>query len=118
MWILVTATRCRAMLSCRFPDRVDRSCTAVSPDPCGMGATSMCRANAASLLNRSGLSVQYGRRLSLAAEFGLVPLSLSGVLGHHTNGEEVEYRDLVEKYRTMAISLGFEGHIAWAAAMT
>ena len=33
-------------------------------------------------------------------------------------GEEVEYRDLVERYRAMATDLGFEGHIAWAAVMT
>jgi hypothetical protein len=33
-------------------------------------------------------------------------------------GDEVKYRDLVIRYRAMAESLGFEGHIAWAAAMT
>jgi adenylate cyclase len=33
-------------------------------------------------------------------------------------GEDVEYRSLVERYRAMATSLGFEGHIAWATAMT
>jgi class 3 adenylate cyclase len=32
-------------------------------------------------------------------------------------GDEVAYRDLVSRYRAMAESLGFEGHIAWAAAM-
>ena len=32
-------------------------------------------------------------------------------------GDEVAYRDLVERYRAMAHSLGFEGHIAWADAM-
>jgi hypothetical protein len=32
----VTAMRCRAMLSCRFPDRVRRNRTAVSPDQCGI----------------------------------------------------------------------------------
>jgi len=36
----------------------------------------------------------------------------------HTRGEEMAYRELVEKYRAMAASLGFEGHIAWAGAMT
>ncbi len=30
----------------------------------------------------------------------------------------VAYRDLVSRYRAMAESLGFEGHIAWAEAMT
>jgi class 3 adenylate cyclase len=31
--------------------------------------------------------------------------------------DDVAYRDLVSRYRAMAESLGFEGHIAWAAAM-
>jgi class 3 adenylate cyclase len=33
-------------------------------------------------------------------------------------GDHVAYRDLVGRYRAMAESLGFEGHIAWAEAMT
>ena len=33
------------------------------------------------------------------------------------HGDDVAYRDLVERYRAMAESLGFEGHIAWAEAM-
>jgi hypothetical protein len=32
-------------------------------------------------------------------------------------GDEPAYRDLVNRYRAMAESLGFEGHIAWAEAM-
>ena len=32
-------------------------------------------------------------------------------------GDDVAYRDLVGRYRAMAESLGFEGHIAWAEAM-
>jgi hypothetical protein len=32
-------------------------------------------------------------------------------------GDEDAYRDLVGRYRAMAESLGFEGHIAWAEAM-
>ena len=32
-------------------------------------------------------------------------------------GDEVSYRDSVERYRNMAESLGFEGHIAIAKAM-
>jgi hypothetical protein len=32
-------------------------------------------------------------------------------------GDDVAYRDLVSRYRAMAESLGFEGHMAWAAAM-
>jgi len=32
-------------------------------------------------------------------------------------GDDVAYWDLVSRYREMAKSLGFEGHIAWAEAM-
>jgi hypothetical protein len=32
-------------------------------------------------------------------------------------GDDVVYRDLVGRYRAMARTLGFEGHIAWADAM-
>ena len=32
-------------------------------------------------------------------------------------GDDVAYRDLVSRYRTMAESLDFEGHIDWAEAM-
>jgi hypothetical protein len=32
-------------------------------------------------------------------------------------GDDVVYRDLVSRYRAMAESLGFEGHIAWAKVL-
>ena len=32
-------------------------------------------------------------------------------------GDDVAYRDLLDRYRDMAKSLGFEGHIAWAESM-
>jgi hypothetical protein len=32
-------------------------------------------------------------------------------------GDDVAYRDLAERYRTMAADLGFEGHMAMAEAM-
>jgi AAA ATPase domain/Putative zinc-finger len=35
----------------------------------------------------------------------------------HARGDEVAYRDYRDRYRAMATSLGFEGHIAWAEAM-
>jgi hypothetical protein len=35
-----------------------------------------------------------------------------------TRGNNDAYQDLVKRYRAMAESLGFEGHIAWAEAMT
>jgi adenylate cyclase len=34
------------------------------------------------------------------------------------NGDDVAYRDLVNRYRDMATSLGFEGHMEWAEALT
>jgi adenylate cyclase len=34
------------------------------------------------------------------------------------HGDEATYRDFVDRYRIMATSLGFEGHIAVAEAMT
>jgi AAA ATPase domain len=33
-------------------------------------------------------------------------------------GDETAYRDYRDRYRAMATSLGFDGHIAWAEAMT
>jgi hypothetical protein len=32
-------------------------------------------------------------------------------------GDEDAYRDYRDRYRTMATSLGYEGHVAWAEAM-
>jgi hypothetical protein len=32
-------------------------------------------------------------------------------------GDELAYRDYRNRYRAMAKTLGFEGHIAWAEAM-
>jgi hypothetical protein len=33
------------------------------------------------------------------------------------HGDETAYRDYRDRYRDMARTLGFEGHIAWAKAM-
>lgn len=33
-------------------------------------------------------------------------------------GDDATYRDYRDRYREMANSLGFEGHMAWAEAMT
>jgi tetratricopeptide (TPR) repeat protein len=43
-------------------------------------------------------------------------LRLTALLAR-TGGDDIAYRDLVSRYRAMAESLGFEGHIAWAEAM-
>jgi class 3 adenylate cyclase len=39
------------------------------------------------------------------------------LLDHGDEGDDIAYRDLVNRYRAMAESLGFEGHIAWAEEM-
>jgi hypothetical protein len=33
------------------------------------------------------------------------------------HGDDATYRDYRDRYREMATSLGFQGHIAWAEAM-
>jgi hypothetical protein len=43
-------------------------------------------------------------------------LELRALLAH-SRGDEAAYRDYRDRYRDMARSLGFEGHIAWAEAM-
>jgi hypothetical protein len=35
----------------------------------------------------------------------------------NARGDEATYRDFRDRYRAMANDLGFEGHMAWAAAM-
>jgi hypothetical protein len=44
-------------------------------------------------------------------------LRLRGLLAR-AHGDETAYRDYRDRYRDMAKTLGFEGHIAWAEAMT
>ena len=61
------------------------------------------------------------RAANLPADEGLVLrditlLRLRALLAR-ARGDEVAYRDLVNRYRAMAESLGFEGHIAMAEAM-
>ena len=61
-------------------------------------------------------------RLATApAEEGLVIrdiwlLRLRALLAR-ARGDDVAYRNLVSRYRAMATSLGFEGHMTWAEAM-
>ena len=52
--------------------------------------------------------------LQLARQFWL--LRLRALLAR-ARGDDVAYRDLVNRYRDMAKTLGFEGHIAWAEAI-
>ena len=61
------------------------------------------------------------RLAAAAADDGLVIrdiwlLRLRALLAR-AQGDAGAYRDLRDRYRTMAESLGFEGHIAWAEAM-
>jgi class 3 adenylate cyclase len=57
---------------------------------------------------------------SLSADGSAIPeitlLRLRALLARAC-GDDVAYRDMASRYRAMAESLGFEGHIAWAEAM-
>ena len=62
-----------------------------------------------------------GRLAAAPADEGLVIreiwlLRLRALLAR-AHGDETAYRDYRDRYRAMATSLGFEGHIAWAEAM-
>ena len=46
----------------------------------------------------------------------IMVLRLRALLARARRADD-EYRDLVVRYREMAKTLGFEGHIAWAEAM-
>ncbi len=48
---------------------------------------------------------------------GRVGLLRLRALQARARGDVAGYRDLRDRYRAMAKSLGFEGHIAWAEAM-
>ena len=41
-----------------------------------------------------------------------------GALLAQAHGDDAAYRDYQDRYRAMATSLGYEGHMAWAEAMT
>jgi hypothetical protein len=62
-----------------------------------------------------------GRLANLPADDGSAMLDITllrlRTLMAQARGDDVAYRDLVSRYREMAESLGFEGHIAWAEAM-
>jgi adenylate cyclase len=47
-----------------------------------------------------------------------LPLLRLRALLARARGDDVSYPDFRDRYRDMATSLGFEGHIAWAEAMT
>jgi class 3 adenylate cyclase len=61
------------------------------------------------------------RLASLGADQGWAILEITllrlRALLARARGDHVAHRDLVSRYRAMAESLGFEGHIAWAQAM-
>ena len=46
-----------------------------------------------------------------------IPLLRLRALLAHAHGDEAGYRDYRDRYRAMATSLGFEGHMKWAEAM-
>jgi adenylate cyclase len=47
-----------------------------------------------------------------------LPLLRMRALLARAHGDEFTYREFADRYRKMATDLGFEGHIAWAEAMT
>ena len=51
---------------------------------------------------------------SVMREIGLLRLRALLARAH---GDEAGYRDYRDRYRAMATSLGFEGHMKWAEAM-
>lgn len=64
---------------------------------------------------------EFDRLASLRADqdsamLDITPMRLRALLAR-ARGDDVASRDLVERYRDMAKSLGFEGHIDWASAM-
>ncbi|HEX7426531.1 MAG TPA: hypothetical protein VF328_06050, partial [Mycobacterium sp.] len=67
-----------------------------------------------------GLSVDSGLAAAPAYD-GLVVrdvwLARLRALLVRAHGDEAGYREYRDRYRDMATSLGFEGHIAWAEAM-
>jgi hypothetical protein len=50
------------------------------------------------------------------AVFDVLVLRLRALLAR-ARGDESAFRDLVQRYRAMAESFGYEGHIAMAASM-
>ena len=46
-----------------------------------------------------------------------IPLLRLRALLAKAHGDETAYRDYRDRYRAMATSLGFEGHMKWAEAM-
>ena len=62
-----------------------------------------------------------GRLANLRADQGWAMLEITllrlRALLARARGDDVAYRELIGRYRAMAESLGFEGHIAWAEAM-
>jgi hypothetical protein len=65
--------------------------------------------------------VEFDRLSNLRADqesamFEITLLRLRALLSG-ARGDDIAHRDLVIRYRAMAQSLGFEGHVAWAEAM-
>ena len=106
-----------------------------APDPSGVvtflftdieGSTRRWEADAdamrAALLAHDDVLRTAIERLAAApADDGLVArdiwlLRLRALLAR-TQGDDTAYRDHWDRYRTMATSLGFEGHMKWAEAM-
>jgi adenylate cyclase len=70
-------------------------------------------------LNEAQTAIAQASSVSTDADYVLLEpllLRLNALLAR-ARGDETIYRDNRDQYRAMAMSLGFEGHIAWAEAM-
>jgi class 3 adenylate cyclase len=67
-------------------------------------------------------SVAIDRLAAAQADDGLVVRDIMllrlRALVAHARGDQGAYRELLDRYRAMATSLGFEGHMAWAKVMS
>ncbi len=81
-------------------------------DECG--AATAGSADTAKYKQVTALFADVVRSMNIAAAVDIERLR---ALLARARGDDVAYRDLVQRYRAMAESLGYEGHIAWAEAM-
>ena len=89
----------------------------VGPTACGL-ADLLLRRGAAEDVREVEMMIERLEALPIehSVLFDVHMLRLRAMLAR-ARGDEVSYRDSVERYRNMAESLGFEGHIAIAKAM-
>ena len=111
----------------RYRPRAPLSINCSATDDCWRGAFQRpvfwwrCCSSAAPTLTWPKPRPRSTRLADAQADDGLVIreiwlLRLRALLAR-AHGDEAGYRDYRDRYRAMATSLGFDGHIAWAEAM-